>query len=93
MDKYKLIKQLGEGTYGVVTKCVNTETNEVVAVKRMKNKMSWTEALQLREVKTLQKLKPHDNIIKIKEVSHKNQQLSIVYEYCDRNLFEEMQER
>jgi serine/threonine protein kinase len=36
MEKYKLLKQLGEGTYGVVTKCINTQTNELVAIKRMK---------------------------------------------------------
>ena len=54
MDKYKLIKPLGEGTYGVVTKCVNNNTNEVVAIKRMKHQMSWNEALNLREIKVLQ---------------------------------------
>jgi serine/threonine protein kinase len=36
MEKYRLLKQLGEGTYGVVLKCLNTETQEVVAIKRMK---------------------------------------------------------
>ena len=36
MDKYKVIKKLGEGAFGVVTKCLNTETNELVAIKRLK---------------------------------------------------------
>jgi len=36
MDKYKPLKTLGEGAYGAVTKAVNTETNEVVAIKRIK---------------------------------------------------------
>jgi hypothetical protein len=38
----------------------------------MKDKISWDDALQLREVKVLKQLKPHENIIKIKEISHKN---------------------
>lgn len=36
MEKYKVIKQLGEGAYGVVVKCLNQETQEIVAIKRMK---------------------------------------------------------
>jgi serine/threonine protein kinase len=36
MDKYNVIKVLGEGTYGIVSKCTNNETNEVVAIKKMK---------------------------------------------------------
>ena len=53
MEKYKPIKQLGEGSYGSVSKCLNVETNEIVAIKRMKQKMTWNEALNLREVKVL----------------------------------------
>ena len=87
MEKYKVIKQLGEGAYGVVLKCINTETQEVVAVKRMKQKVTWNEALQLREVQALQHLGNHQNVVKIKEMALKDQQLNIVFEYCERNLF------
>jgi protein kinase len=45
MEKYKVIKQLGEGAYGVVLKCLNTDTQEIVAIKRIKQKMSWADAL------------------------------------------------
>lgn len=50
MDKYKIVKRLGEGAYGVVMKCINQETQEVVAIKRMKQKLTWPDALKLREV-------------------------------------------
>lgn len=33
-----MIKQLGDGTYGSVWKAVNRQTNEVVAIKKMKRK-------------------------------------------------------
>lgn len=35
MDKYSKIEKLGEGTYGVVHKAKNKETNEIVALKRI----------------------------------------------------------
>jgi protein kinase len=46
MDKYKVIKKLGEGAYGVVLKCVNLQTNELVAIKKMKGKFTnWEDCI------------------------------------------------
>ena len=87
MEKYKVIKQLGEGSFGVVLKCLNTENNEIVAVKRMKDKISWADAVNLKEIKALQKLSSHKNVIKIKEMILKEQVLNVVFEYCDKNLY------
>ena len=68
-----MIKTLGEGAYGLVLKALNTDTQEVVAIKRMKQKMTWTEALGLREIQAIQNLQNHPNIVKIKEMSLKDQ--------------------
>jgi protein kinase len=38
MDKYKTIKILGDGAFGTVYKATNIKTNEVVAIKKMKQK-------------------------------------------------------
>jgi len=38
MEKYKVGKVLGDGTFGSVVKAVNTQTGQVVAIKRMKSK-------------------------------------------------------
>ena len=66
MNRYKITKQLGDGTYGSVLKAVNRQSGEVVAVKKMKKKFfTWEECMQLREVKSLKKLN-HPNIIKLK---------------------------
>ena len=73
MEKYKIITKLGEGAYGTVLKAVNTETQEVVAIKRMKQTMTWAEALQLKEIQSLQHLQGHPNVIKIREMSLKEQ--------------------
>lgn len=40
MDKYKVGKVLGDGTFGSVTKAVNTSTGQVVAIKKMKNRFN-----------------------------------------------------
>lgn len=51
-DRYKVMRQLGDGTYGSVWKAINNDTNEVVAIKKMKRKFySWDECMNLREVK------------------------------------------
>lgn len=72
MDKYKIVNQLGEGTFGKVFKAVNSETNELVAIKKLKSTYTWEEAIQMPEVRTLQKLNGHSNVIKIIEMSRKN---------------------
>ena len=54
MNRYKVTKQLGDGTYGSVLKAVNRSTHEVVAIKKMKKKFyTWEECMQLREVNSL----------------------------------------
>jgi serine/threonine protein kinase len=67
MEGYNIIENLGDGSYGTVTKAKNP-AGEIVAIKTMKTKYKdWNECLELREVKSLRKLK-HPNIIKLKEV-------------------------
>lgn len=57
MDRYKVLKSVGDGSFGSVTKAVNKATNEIVAIKKMKKKFfSWDEAMALREIKSLRKL-------------------------------------
>ena len=38
MEKYKIIKTLGAGSFGHVEKAMNTETKEMVAIKKLKKK-------------------------------------------------------
>jgi len=93
MNRYKVTKQLGDGTYGSVLKAVNRQTGDVVAVKKMKKKFyNWDECMQLREVKSLKKLN-HPNIIKLKEVIRENDELYFVFEYMEMNLYEVMKKK
>jgi serine/threonine protein kinase len=88
MEKYNILKVLGDGAFGIVYKAVNTETNEIVAIKKMKRKFSnWDECKNLREVKSLIKLS-HPNIMKLKEVLKVKEELYLVFEYLTQNLFQ-----
>lgn len=52
MNRYVILSQLGDGTYGTVVLAQRKDNNEKVAIKRMKRKYySWEEAMALREVK------------------------------------------
>lgn len=93
MNRYTITKQLGDGTYGSVLLATCIETNEKVAIKKMKKKYySWDECLNLREVKSLRKLN-HANIVKLKEVIRENDQLFFVFEYMKENLYQMMKDR
>ncbi|XP_042283448.1 serine/threonine-protein kinase MAK-like isoform X1 [Thunnus maccoyii] len=93
MNRYTMLKQLGDGTYGSVLLGKSNETGELVAIKRMKRKFySWEECLNLREVKSLKKLN-HANVVKLKEVIRENDHLYFVFEYMKENLYQLMKER
>lgn len=87
MDWYKIIKTVGDGTYGSVVKAVNKKTGEVVAIKKMKKKFySWEECMALWEIKSLWKLN-HPNIVKLKEVIRVNDDLYFIFEYMEMNVY------
>ncbi|CAG9333570.1 unnamed protein product [Blepharisma stoltei] len=88
MERYKILKTVGDGTFGTVYKAVNKSNGEVVAIKKMKKKFyNWDECLALREIKSLRKLS-HQNIIKMKEVIRVNDELHLVFDYLDQNVYE-----
>uniref|UniRef100_A0A0E0KLI7 Protein kinase domain-containing protein n=1 Tax=Oryza punctata TaxID=4537 RepID=A0A0E0KLI7_ORYPU len=93
MERYKVIREIGDGTCGNVFRAYNTETNEIVAVKKMKRKFfQWEECISLREVKALQKLN-HPNIVKLKEVTMENHELFFIFENMECNLYDVIRER
>eukprot|EP01062_Namystynia_karyoxenos_P019120 TRINITY_DN17165_c0_g2_i1.p1 TRINITY_DN17165_c0_g2~~TRINITY_DN17165_c0_g2_i1.p1 ORF type:complete len:711 (+),score=196.00 TRINITY_DN17165_c0_g2_i1:212-2344(+) len=93
MERYQVLKQIGDGTYGAVMKALHRQTQEVVAVKRFKQKFyTWEECVNLREVQALRKLNHHPNIVKLREVIREHNQLYFVFEYMDGDLLHAMKE-
>jgi serine/threonine protein kinase len=87
MNRFEVIKDIDEGAFGIVQMARNRETGETVAIKKIKRKYNnWEECMNLREIRSLKKLK-HANIIKLKEVFKLEQELYLVFEYCRTNLF------
>lgn len=93
MDKYKIIKVVGDGAYGSVYKAVNTANGRIVAIKKMKKKFtSWEECMSLREIKSLRNLK-HPNIVRLEEVLRVNDELNLVFEFLDQNTYQLIKDR
>lgn len=65
MDMYHKLEKIGEGTYGVVYKCLDRSTNEIVAVKqiRMEREDEGIPATAIREISILREIN-HRNIVK-----------------------------
>jgi protein kinase len=80
MKRFEEIGLIDEGAFGVVTKCRDRETGDIVAIKRMKQRYAtFDECLQLKEVKSLRKIK-HDNVVKLFQVFRDNDHLFLVFE-------------
>jgi len=90
MNKYDELGVAGEGAYGVVLKCKDKATGELVAIKKFRELDEDDEEAKRftqREVKILKSLK-HEHIIQMKEVFRKKGVLHLVFEYVDRCLLD-----
>ena len=86
-DRFKVIRQIDEGSFGTVLMAKSKKDDEIVAIKKIKRKYcTWDECVSLREVKSLRKLN-HQNIIKLMEVLKINDELFLVFEFVESNLF------
>ncbi|KAL3619135.1 hypothetical protein CASFOL_036705 [Castilleja foliolosa] len=93
MERFTIIKEVGNGTFGSVWRALSKQSGEVVAIKKMKKKYySWEECINLREVKSLRKMN-HSNVVKLKEVIRENDVLYFVFEYMECNLYQLMKDR
>ena len=94
MNKYEVLGCVGEGAYGIVLKCRNRESGDLVAIKKFKES-DEDEAVKkttLREVKILRLLRNHSCIVNLKEAFRRKSRLYLVFEYVGRNLLEVLEE-
>uniref|UniRef100_UPI00398E9B1C serine/threonine-protein kinase Nek5-like isoform X2 n=1 Tax=Pristiophorus japonicus TaxID=55135 RepID=UPI00398E9B1C len=84
MDKYEIIRLIGEGAFGKAFLVKAKDDNRQVVVKEVKTaKMRQKEReASLKEVILLEKMK-HPNIVTFLDSFEENQNLYIVMEYCD----------
>ncbi|KAK2707707.1 cyclin-dependent kinase-like 1 [Artemia franciscana] len=84
LDRYEKLVRMGEGSYGVVYKCRNRETGQIVAIKRFveTEEDPLIRKIALREIRMLKQLR-HPNIVSLIEVFRRKKKLHLVFEYCD----------
>eukprot|EP00931_Biecheleriopsis_adriatica_P036447 TRINITY_DN20999_c0_g1_i1.p1 TRINITY_DN20999_c0_g1~~TRINITY_DN20999_c0_g1_i1.p1 ORF type:complete len:1076 (-),score=190.03 TRINITY_DN20999_c0_g1_i1:171-3398(-) len=89
MNKYDVLGVVGEGAYGVVLKCKNKDTNEVVAIKKFKESEEdeVVRKTTLREVKILRIMR-HENIVQLKEAFRRKGKLYLVFEFVEKSLLD-----
>jgi len=87
LEKYIKIEKVGEGTYGVVYKSRNKETQELVALKkiRLDNEDEGIPSTAIREISILKQLR-HPNIVDLKDLIHGEKKLYLIFEYLDHDL-------
>ena len=92
MRRFEELEVLGDGAFGIVTKCRDRETGELVAIKKMKQRYgTFDECLQLKEVKSLRKIK-HENVIRMFQVFRENDHLYLVFELLHGSLLKSLRE-
>lgn len=85
--RYKPIAKLGQGSYGLVVKCIDKQTNKVVAIKKLND--SYYQAPEIiREFNILNKLKNHVNVISLLNIFRIKSFLYIVFPHMDYNMYE-----
>ncbi|KAL8214956.1 hypothetical protein R6Q57_004405 [Mikania cordata] len=82
MDKYQIIEKLGSGSYGVVWKAINKQTQETVAIKKLFLKYESPSSIIMikREIKSLM-FNKHKNIVKLKDIINENNTIFLVFEF------------
>ncbi|TKA55664.1 hypothetical protein B0A49_11896, partial [Cryomyces minteri] len=92
-NRYLILDVLGQGTFGQVVKCQNLKTQEVVAVKVVKNRTAYFNQ-SMMEVSVLDLLngrmdKNNDHhILRLKDTFIHRQHLCLVFELLSVNLYE-----
>ncbi|KAK8883753.1 hypothetical protein M9Y10_042852 [Tritrichomonas musculus] len=93
MKRFEEIEVLGDGAFGTVKKCRDKENGELVAIKKMKQRYAtFDECLQLKEVKSLRKIK-HPNVERLLQVFRENEYLFLVFELLGKSLLKTINDK
>ena len=90
-QRFETICDIGKGSYGAVQKCLDTRTNEIVAIKKIFQQDRSNDCPQntIREVSLLDEIE-HDNVVELKlivQCRDPEPALYLVFEYCEYDLY------
>jgi len=85
--RFERKEKLGEGTYGIVFKCIDLQDNTMIALKkiRLENTDEGIPSTAIREISLLQELR-HPNIVELKDICHGENKLYLVFEFFNLDL-------
>lgn len=96
VESFEYLNKIDEGAYGVVYRARDKNTDEIVAIKKLKldKEKEGFPITALRELSTLISLK-HDNIVNVKEVVYGSSldKIYVVMEYMDHELKSILEDR
>lgn len=85
-QRYTRLEKLGEGTYATVFKGKNKVTGEIVALKEIHlDPEEGAPSTAIREISLMKELK-HPNIVRLQDIIHTENKLSLVFEFMDQDL-------
>ncbi|OAD52304.1 Serine/threonine-protein kinase 36 [Eufriesea mexicana] len=89
MEKYEVLRQVGEGSFGQVYKAKKRSDGEIVAFKVIRKRgRSLKELKSLRQECEIQRHLHHPNIIQMLDSFETENEIVVVTEYADKELYE-----
>lgn len=96
LNNYTLISKIGEGSFSQVLKVKEKKTGNCYAAKRLtKHYSSLSEAEDCEELRTLQKLEYHPNILSLVEPVYEPQSgiLTLIFDLMDMSMYDFIKDR
>ena len=93
-ERFTRMEKIGEGTYGVVHKCEDLTTGQLVALKRIRldPEDEGVPSTAIREISILRELQ-HPNVVRLLDVVCQEHRLLLVFEFVDQDLKRMMDRR
>jgi serine/threonine protein kinase len=86
-ERFTKLEKIGEGTYGVVHKCEDNTTGQLVALKRIRLEAEddGVPSTAIREVSILREIQ-HPNVVRLLDVVCQDKKLLLVFEHLEQDL-------
>lgn len=96
LNNFTLIAKIGEGSFSEVLKVKDKKTGKYFAAKRLtKNFPKFDEAINCTELKTLQKLEYHPNVLSLMTFVYEanNGTLTLIFDLMDMSMYDYIKNR
>ncbi|CAG9318449.1 unnamed protein product [Blepharisma stoltei] len=86
-NRYQKIEKVGEGTYGVVYKALDIQSQSIVALKkiRLESEDEGVPSTTIREISLLKELR-HPNIVQLQDIVFTSNKLYLIFEFLNHDL-------